>query len=99
VYCILFYDYVEGIVEKRAPHRAAHLALAKQWVAEGRLQLGGAFADPADGAALVFRVDDPAEVRDFVARDPYMAAGLVTAHRIRPWTVVIGAALPEGEGV
>lgn len=90
---ILFYDFVEDIVARRAPYRAAHLALARAWVVQGRLVLGGAFADPADGAALVFAVDDPAEVEEFVAADPYVANGLVTAWRIRPWTVVVGAAL------
>ena len=90
---ILFYDFVENIVERRAPHRAEHLALAQDWVAQGRLLLGGAFADPADGAALVFAAEDRAQVEEFVAADPYVANRLVTAWRIRPWTVVVGAAL------
>jgi hypothetical protein len=29
-------------------------------------------------------------VEAFVRRDPYVAAGVVTRWRIRPWTVVIG---------
>lgn len=90
---ILFYDFVENIVERRAPYRAEHLALAQNWAAEGRLLLGGAFADPADGAALVFAAEDPARVEQFVAADPYVANGLVTAWRIRTWTVAVGAAL------
>lgn len=93
MHCILFYDYVENVVERRAPWREAHLALARQWVDSGRLVLGGAFAAPADGAALVFAVDDPTDVEEFVAADPYVANGLVTAWRIRPWTVVVGTAL------
>ena len=90
---ILFYEFVENIVERRAPYRAEHLALAREWVAHGRLLLGGAFADPADGAALVFAAEDPAQVEQFVAADPYVKNGLVTTWRIRPWTVVVGAAL------
>ena len=93
MHCLLFYDYVDDVVAKRAPHRAAHLALAQEWVADGRLVLGGAFADPVDGAVLVFDVDGPAAVEEFVGRDPYVAAGLVTGWKIRPWTVVVGAAL------
>lgn len=90
---ILFYDFVENIVERRAPYRAEHLALAREWASDGRLRLGGAFTDPADGAALVFAAEDLAQVEQFVAADPYVANGLVTAWRIRPWTVVVGADL------
>ena len=47
---LLFYDYVEGILEKRAPHREEHLRLAQEAVDRGELVLGGAYADPVDGA-------------------------------------------------
>ncbi len=90
---ILFYDFVENIIERRAPFRAGHLALAQAWVADGRLLLAGAFAEPVDGSALVFAAEDRAQVEQFVAADPYVQNGLVTAWRIRTWTVVLGAAL------
>ncbi len=76
---ILFYDYVEDIVERRAPFRDGHLGLAKEFVARGEMILAGAYADPTDGAALVFRVADEAAVRAFVEQDPYVRNGLVTA--------------------
>jgi hypothetical protein len=38
----------------------------------------------------VWRCDDPAPVERFVAADPYVRERLVTAWRIRPWTVVVG---------
>ena len=88
---LLLYDYVENVVERRAPHREAHLALAREALARGELLLGGALADPVDGAVLLFRGDSPAVVEAFVAKDPYVASGLVTRWRIRPWTVVVGA--------
>ncbi|MDY0000368.1 MAG: YciI-like protein [Polyangia bacterium] len=90
-YFLLLYDYVENVVERRAPFREAHLALAREAEGRGRLLLGGAFADPVDGAVLVFRVEDRAEVEAFVAADPYVQNGLVTRWRIRPWTVVVGS--------
>ena len=37
---------------------------------------------------LVFRVEDPAQVRAFVDEDPYVANGLVTDWRVDPWNVV-----------
>lgn len=85
---ILFYDYVPNIVERRAPHRPAHLELYRRWREEGRLIMGGAVGDPPHGAVIVFDVAGPAEVEEFAAADPYVAAGLVTARRIVPWAVV-----------
>jgi uncharacterized protein YciI len=87
---LLFYDYAEKAVERRAPHREAHLKLAREFQERGELLLGGAFADPVDGAVLVFEAGDASLVEGFVKRDPYVASGLVTSWRIRPWTVVVG---------
>ncbi|MFI5183777.1 MAG: YciI-like protein [Vicinamibacteria bacterium] len=90
MYFILLYDYADNAVERRAPFREMHLKLAREFQERGELLLGGAFADPVDGAALVFRAGDAKVVEGFVSRDPYVASGLVTAWRIRPWTVVVG---------
>jgi uncharacterized protein len=81
----LFYDYVtEDLIERRAPHRPAHLALVREWMADGRLLMGGALGDPPHGGLLVFASN--AEL--FVELDPYVASGIVTAWRIEPWNVV-----------
>jgi uncharacterized protein len=88
---LLFYDYVEDAVERRAPFRAGHLRLAQEALGRGELLMGGAFAEPVDGAVLLFRADDPSAVEAFVHRDPYVSNGVVTRWRIRPWTVVVGA--------
>ena len=93
MYFLLFYDYVENIIERRTPYREAHLALVRGYVDRGELVLGGAFANPADGAVLAFKVDERATIEQFVERDPYVVNGLVTAWRIREWTVVVGSAL------
>jgi uncharacterized protein len=89
VHYALFYDYVEDVLERRAPHREAHLALARRWKDEGRLVAGGALGDPPHGGLLVFGVDDPAEVERFAGEDPYVANGIVTAWRVEPWNVVV----------
>jgi uncharacterized protein YciI len=88
---VLTYAYVEGIIEKRAPHRAAHLAHAKRYADQGRLVAGGAWED-ASGAMLVFRTAAADDVHHFAQEDPYVRAGLVTRHEVRPWLVVIGTA-------
>jgi uncharacterized protein YciI len=89
VYQILFYDYVENVVELRAPHRAGHLELVGQWKADGKVTSGGALGQPPTGAMIVFAVDEAAEVEAFVAEDPYVRNGIVTRHRVVPWTVVV----------
>ena len=89
-YWVLVYDYVSNIEEKRAPYRAAHLALADEYLRQGMLVMAGAWADPVDGAAFVFCVTDRDGVEAFVKADPYVANGLVPSWRIREWTVVVG---------
>jgi uncharacterized protein len=92
---ILFYDYVDDYMERRTAIRPAHFAVATKFVDAGHLVLAGAYADPPDGAALVFRADDRSTVEDFVRSDPYVEHGLVTDWRIRQWNVVAGTAHSE----
>lgn len=91
MYFALFYDYVPDVLEKRAPHRAEHLARANAERAAGRLVLAGAFDPPTDGALLIFKAESAAEVEAFVRDDPYVKNGVVTGWRVKPWTVVVGA--------
>ena len=87
---LLIYDVVEDYVERRAPLRAEHIALARAAEARGELVLGGALANPPDGAVLLFRGDSSAAAERFAASDPYVANGLVTRWRVREWTTVVG---------
>jgi hypothetical protein len=90
MYYILFYDYIDNVLERRAPHRSEHLALAQAAHERGELLLGGALAEPVDGAMIVFKANGPETVENFVRNDPYVKNGLVTRWQIRQWTVVIG---------
>jgi len=98
VHYLLFYDVAPNYLERRALVRAEHLALARAAVQRGELILGGALADPVDGAVLLFRGDSPAVAEAFAAADPYVRQGLVTRWRVRAWTTVVGegAAMPVG---
>ena len=87
---LLFYDYVPDYMERRVPLRAAHFAYARDFLARGALVLGGAYADPPDGAVLLFRGDSPAVAETFATADPYVLNGLVTRWRVREWTTVVG---------
>ena len=62
---LLVYEYGPDALERRKPHRPAHLALTEEYFADGRLVVAA-----------------------FVARDPYVSSGLVTAHRVERWTLV-----------
>jgi uncharacterized protein YciI len=84
------YDVTDDYVERRAHFRMAHLELARAAVERGEMVLGGALADPVDGAILLFRGDSPAVAEAFAKADPYVANGLVKRWRVRPWTTVIG---------
>lgn len=88
---LLLYDVVPDYVERRVPLRAAHLAHARAAVDRGELVLGGALANPVDGAVLLFRGDSAAAAEAFAQTDPYVLNGLVTRWRVREWTTVVGA--------
>ncbi len=87
---LLIYDVVPDYVERRARLRAAHLALGQAAVARGELLLGGALADPVDGAVLLFQGPGPEVAEAFARADPYVTEGLVTRWRVREWTTVVG---------
>ena len=88
---LLFYEAASDYGESRKPFRAAHLEHARAAVARGELVLGGAFANPADGALLLFRGDSPEAAEEFAKRDPYVVNGVVKRWYIREWTTVVGA--------
>ena len=84
-------DLADWLVrELRVPFREAHLALGQQAVARGELVLGGAFADPVDGAVLLFKGESAAVAEEFARADPYVTNGLVTRWHVRRWTTVAG---------
>ncbi len=87
---LLRYDFVDDYLERRTPLRDEHLGLARSALERGDLVLAGALAEPPDQALLVFRGETPEAAEAFAAADPYVAAGLVQAWEVRPWTVVVG---------
>ena len=89
-YYILFYTTVSDYIERRALYREEHLKLAREAHQRGTLIMGGALADPADRAVLVFKGQSPADAEDFAKNDPYVKNGLVTEWHVRLWKVVVG---------
>ena len=90
MYYILLYDVVKDFINRRTPYREEHLKLVSEAHQRGELLMAGAFSDPVDGAALVFRTNDPALPRRFAQEDPYVKNGVITDWRVRAWQVVVG---------
>lgn len=59
-------------------------------VEQGKMVMGGALADPVDGALFVFKDVTKDEVEAYVKADPYVKNGLVPSYTIRPYMVVVG---------
>ena len=87
---LLFYEVADEYLARRAEFRNAHLALAWAASERGELVLGGALANPTDGAVLLFKGDSPAVAENFARIDPYVLNGLVRRWYIREWTTVAG---------
>ncbi len=87
---ILFYEYVDDYLTRRTQYRNQHLA--KAWAAtdRGEMVLGGALADPPDGAVIIFKGDSAAVAESFANSDPYVLNGLVKRWYVREWTTVVG---------
>jgi len=87
---LLFYEAADDYLTRRAQFREAHLTLGWQSAERGELVLGGAFANPVDGALLLFKSDSPQVAEDFARNDPYVLNGLVKRWYVREWTTVAG---------
>ena len=87
---LLFYEYAPDYLERRGEFRDQHLALAKASIDRGEFFLGGAYANPADGAVIVFSGSSPIVAESFAKADPYVINGLVTSWRVREWVTVAG---------
>lgn len=90
MYFILFYKTVENYEVKRTPYRAEHLNYANASYARGELVMAGAYAEPGDGAVLVFKAEGPEVAENFAKNDPYVLNGLIVEWHVRRWNVVIG---------
>ena len=88
---LLFYEYVDDILEKRNQYRAEHFALALEAVDKGIIEQAGAYQNPTDGATFLFNNCQSSDIEAFVQSDPYYKNGLVTKYSIKEWTVVVAA--------
>jgi uncharacterized protein len=81
---VLWGEYCEDVLEKRAPYRQAHLdGLAAQKTAGTLVTIG-----PTQDLKLVFGIyeaENEAIVRALIEGDPYWKNGIWTKYDIHPW--------------
>jgi uncharacterized protein YciI len=87
---LLFYEVADDYITRRAEFRNIHLKLGWEAAERGELVLGGALANPTDGAVLLFNGDSPAVAENFAKADPYVTNGIVRRWYVREWTTVVG---------
>lgn len=95
---LMFYEVADDYLARRGQFRDAHLKKAWESHARGELILGGALADPADSAVLLFAAESRSVPEEFAKADPYVINGIVRRWYVREWTTVAGktAATPVG---
>ena len=87
---LLFYEVGDDYLPRRGEFRSAHLGMAWEASERGELVLGGALANPIDGALLLFKGDSPEVAEKFAKADPYVTNGIVKRWYVREWTTVAG---------
>jgi hypothetical protein len=87
---LLFYELGDDYLDRRGEFRGVHLDMAWKASERGELVLGGALANPADGAVLLFKGESAAVAEKFAQADPYVTNGLVKRWHVREWTTVAG---------
>src|SRR3981081_4611346 len=87
---LLFYEVGEDYASRRAEFRDAHLEKAWKASERGELVLGGALANPTDGAVLLFKGTSPEVAERFARADPYVTSGIVKRWYVREWSTVAG---------
>jgi hypothetical protein len=84
------YAYVADMEQRRAPHRADHLAWLRELAEAGRMILAGATLDPVDTAVLIVRGEDAHAVRRMLLNDPYAEANLIIGLSVRRIGLAVG---------
>lgn len=84
---LLFYDIAPTGASRLAANLPGHHARLQEFRARGAVLMAGPFGQPPTGALVVFNSVQAAE--EFVAADPLVFNGVVTAHRIQPWSELL----------
>ena len=80
--------YCADVLEKRAPHRQAHLDGLHQQKADGILLTLGPTQD-LTRCFGIYDAPDEATVRSLIEGDPYWQNGVWTAYEVKEWIQAI----------
>ena len=80
-------DWKQGVPYPDQPGIEAHVAFARRLVDEGRLVMGGPFADEESGGMLVIRAESLAEA-EALANEDASIGGLLSV-TVRPWRIAM----------
>jgi len=81
---VMWGSYCADVLEKRAPHREAHLAGLAQQKADGVLVTLGPTAD-VTRVFGIYEAESEAAVRALVEADPYWQNGIWTEYEVKEW--------------
>jgi uncharacterized protein YciI len=96
-YFALTYDVVPGFAEQRMAVREAHLQAHPRRARPRRADDGRRASAIRRTARCSCSAASRGGGEQFARTDPYVTEGLVTAWRVRPWNVVIGAELQSSK--
>ena len=74
-----------------------HAAFVDELVARGTMVMGGPFAD-CSGAMILLENIDEDDVREVLARDPFIANGVFVLDDVRAWNVYVDELKQTGRG-
>ena len=84
---VMWGSYCEGVMEKRVPHRQAHLDNLKTLHESGQLLIIGPTQDVTKVFAVYAAIDE-SSVRQLVEADPYWQNGIWTDYEVHEWVQV-----------
>jgi uncharacterized protein len=85
---VMWGSYCPDVLEKRAPHREAHLAGLKQQKIDGILVTIGPTQDLTKVFAI-YEADEEQQVRQLVESDPYWQHQIWTEYDVKEWIQAI----------
>jgi uncharacterized protein len=85
---VVLYTSADDVHTKAPVHFPAHQQRLDEFQARGDLLMVGTFGDPQkEGSMAIFRTRESAE--EFVAGDPFVRNGVVSAYEIRDWNEIL----------
>jgi len=84
------YASMEDAMQRSPDELAAHIARSKEWHADGKLLMAGAFLDrPEEPVTTMAVLHTREDAEEYMAGDPFAVAGMVESFELRPWASIV----------